>query len=507
MKPAKQALIYAIISVKVAPAIAQVAEPHLSIIARTDAEIARIAAATTPTTDFSAPEPFEIMQAGATTSLAPINTYAFSQAAENLGADSKMDFIIGNGFFKKLWVSSPSATLASNGLGPLFNARSCQSCHPKNGRGHPPEGPDDSRVSMLLRISTPGNPDDMIAEIEDYLNTIPEPTYGRQLQDMAVIGHLGEFRLAIEYTEIEVPLSGGETAYLRAPTYRAEDLAYGPFADGAMFSPRIAPQMIGLGLLEAIPVADILANVDEADADGDGISGRANYVWSKETDGPLLGRFGHKAGQPTLRQQNADALSEDLGISNPINPMGWGDCTLAQAACRESPDGGEPIYQNLEINEQSFDLLTHFTRNLAVPARRDVDDPHVLRGKALFYSAGCTACHTPKFVTHRLDGGGAQSFQLIWPYSDLLLHDMGAGLADHRPESRATGQEWRTPPLWGIGMTETVSGHTNFLHDGRARNLLEAVLWHGGEAQRAREAVVGMPPESRADLIKFLESL
>ena len=500
-------LAFAVLCAGPLPATAQTAEPHLNITPRTEAEIARIAAITTPTTDFSSPERFEQMQAGAATSLAQINADAFSHPSANLRENGGLDFAIGNGFFKKLWVSSPSATLASNGLGPLYNARSCMQCHPKDGRGHPPGGPDDSRVSMFLRISIPGNPEDMIAEIEGYLNTIPDPTYGGQLQDLAVVGHPGEYTLGIDYQEIEVPLSGGEVAHLRAPTYTIANLAYGPLADGLMLSPRVAPQMVGLGLLEAIPAADILANADANDTDADGISGRANIVWAKEYNQPMLGRFGLKAGEPTLAQQNADAFAGDIGISNPINRHGWGDCTAAQTACRDAPDGGEPVYDNLEIIGQSFDLVAFYSRNLAVPARRNLDDPQVLHGKQVFYETGCIACHTPKFVTHRLEGQPEQSFQLIWPYSDLLLHDMGEGLADHRPESRATGLEWRTAPLWGIGLTQTVSGHTYFLHDGRARNLLEAMLWHGGEAQAARDTVVEMPPEDRAALIEFLESL
>jgi CxxC motif-containing protein (DUF1111 family) len=154
-----------------------------------------------------------------------------------------------------------------------------------------------------------------------------------------------------------------------------------------------------------------------------------------------------------------------------------------------------------------LDLVTFYSRNLAVPARRKMDDPQVLRGKQVFYETGCTSCHTPSFVTHRLQDQPEQSFQLIWPYTDMLLHDMGPALADNRPEARATGQEWRTPPLWGIGLTQQVSGHTYFLHDGRARSLLEAVLWHGGEAAAQRDTVVQLETADREALIAFLESL
>ena len=269
-----------------------------------------------------------------------------------------------------------------------------------------------------------------------------------------------------------------------------------------MISPRVAPQMIGLGLLEAVPEEDILARADPDDADGDGISGRPNRVLSEETGAPMLGRFGWKAGQPTIREQSASAFSGDIGISTAVLPDGWGECTEAQAGCRAAPHGGAP-----EADDTVLDLVTFYSRNLAVPARRDLDDPEVLRGKALFYEAGCAACHAPKFVTARLPDRPEQSFQLIWPYSDLLLHDMGEGLADHRPEARASGTEWRTAPLWGIGLTETVTGRASFLHDGRARTLLEAVLWHGGEAQAARDRVVAMDAGEREALVRFLELL
>ncbi len=481
-------------------------DPHLDVIARTDAEAARIADVTAPTTDFTQAHKFEERQAGAATVRARNNADAFSQPSGNIAFEDELTFKVGNGLFRKLWVSSPSSTLASDGLGPLFNARSCQRCHIKDGRGHPPAPDDDNAISMFLRVSIPGNYEDGIKEIEDYIATLPDPTYGTQLQDFSVQGHAAEYRLGITYTEEEVALSDGETASLRRPTYAAEDLGYGPLHPEAMLSPRIANQMIGLGLLEAVPAADILAATDPGDADDDGISGRANIVWSAEFDQPMLGRFGHKAGNPTIRQQSASAFAGDIGIASPMFPNPAGECTQAQTACQNAPhgDGDDRVF---EIDDEILDLVTFYSRNLAVPARRDVDDAQVLRGKEVFYSTGCTSCHTPSFVTHRLKDQPEQSFQLIWPYTDMLLHDMGEGLADNRPESRATGREWRTAPLWGIGLTEQVSGHSYFLHDGRARSLLEAILWHGGEAEPQRDAVVEMPKADRDALIRFLESL
>ena len=482
------------------------AEPHLKIIPRTEAEAARIATVTALATDFDAVQPFEAKSAGTATVRATADANAFSYPSGNITFEDELNFKVGNGLFRKLWVSSPSSTLASDGLGPLYNARSCQRCHLKDGRGHPPEGPNDTSISMFLRVSIPGEPSDSIAQIEGYLATLPEPTYGSQLQDFSLAGHAAEYRLQIDYTEIEVPLSGGEVAYLRAPSYTAADLGYGPLHPNAMLSPRVAPQMIGLGLLEAIPAADILRLADPEDEDGDGISGRPNIVWSKEFDQPMLGRLGLKAGAPTVREQSAAAFAGDIGISNPLFPAPWGECTEAQSKCRSAAhgDGDDRVF---EIDAEGLDLVAFYGRNLGVPARRNVDDPQVLRGKGVFYSTGCTSCHQPSFVTHRLEDQPEQSFQLIWPYTDMLLHDMGPGLADNRPEARANGSEWRTPPLWGIGLTQQVSGHTYFLHDGRARSLLEAVLWHGGEAQSQRDAAVEMPATDRAALIRFLESL
>ena len=265
--------------------------------------------------------------------------------------------------------------------------------------------------------------------------------------------------------------------------------------------------MIGVGLLEAVAEADIVAAADPDDRDGDGISGRPNRAWSREHRRVMLGRFGWKAGQPTVAQQSADAFRGDIGISTPLFAAPFGDCTAAQRRCRAAPHGGASRDDTVEAGAEMFGLLVFYSRNLAVPARRDIGDPRVLAGKRLFYRSGCTSCHTPKFVTRRDSIGEEQSFQLIWPYSDLLLHDMGDGLADGRSEGVANGREWRTAPLWGIGLTRTVSGHTFFLHDGRARNLLEAILWHGGEAEPARQRVVAMTGSERAALLAFLNSL
>ena len=470
-------------------------------------EQARIAAVTRPAQDFSKAEPYERRPAGAATVFKPLNRDAFSHPSANMSFKRERDFRIGNGIFRKVWVSSPSSTTSSDGLGPLFNARACQRCHLKDGRGHPPAAGERAET-MFLRLSIPPQSAAQRAALREHRQTVtPEPTYGGQLQNFSIQGVLAEGAMTIAYDETPVMLADGEVASLRAPTYGVSGLQYGPLHPEAMLSPRVAPPVIGMGLLEAIADADILSGADPDDRDGDGISGRANLVWSDEHGKPMLGRFGWKAGQPSVLQQSAGAFRGDVGISTPLYPRPDGDCTAAQETCRAAPHGGASAQNTVEASAALFDLLTFYTRNLGVPARRDIGEAQVLAGKRLFYDANCIGCHRPKFVTRRDSIGEEQSFQLIWPYTDLLLHDMGAGLADDRLEGEAIGREWRTPPLWGIGLTETVSGHTFFLHDGRARNLLEAILWHGGEAQAAKERVVAMTGEERAALLAFLRSL
>ncbi len=496
------------------PSTADLAAPHLDVLPRSAKERARIAAVTAPPQGFDAAEPFEARPGGAASVRARTTPDAFSQPSANIPFERELDFKIGNGLFKKLWVSSPASTLASDGLGPLYNARSCQRCHLKDGRGHPPEGSDDDTVSMFLRLSVPAAPDEAMSEIEAFLLSIgedaprsrPDPVYGGQLQDFAVQGHAAEGRMRVDYEEFEVALSDGETARLRRPSYAIEDPGHGAPHPDLMLSPRVAPPMIGLGLLEAIPAEDILARADPEDRDNDGISGRAQIVWSFEHDRPMLGRFGWKAGAPTLREQSASAFAGDIGISSPIFDAPFGDCTEGQPACRAAPHGDGDARET-EIDAEALDLVTFYSRNLAPPERPEAEDPQVLRGKRVFHETGCASCHQPKHVTHRLADQPEQSFQLIWPMTDPLLHDMGEGLADHRPEGLASGREWRTTPLWGIGRTELVNGHTQFLHDGRARSLLEAILWHGGEADPAKTRVAEMPKADRDALIRYLESL
>jgi CxxC motif-containing protein (DUF1111 family) len=467
------------------------------------------AASLAPTTDFSTPEPGEESPGGSATSRHAATRNAFSHSSATLTFAQQLDFKVGDGIFRKLWVSAPSSTTSSDGLGPLYNARSCQSCHLKDGRGHPAEGrwPDGDGTSMLFRVSVPPGTDAERLAIEEGRQAVAsEPTYGTQLQGFAIQGQSPEARVRITYEDRPITLRGGLVVHLRKPSYRVVDLGYGPIRPDAMLSPRVAAPMIGLGLLEMVDEADLLARADPDDRDGDGISGRPNHVWSMEHGHPMLGRFGWKAARATIRDQTAGAFSGDMGLSTELLPGSAGDCTQAQTLCRGAPSGADPPHR-VEVAPTMFDLVVFYARNLAVPMRRRADASEVLRGKQVFYQIGCPACHTPKYLTRADPERPELSRQLIWPFTDLLLHDMGLGLADGRSEGRAGGQEWRTPPLWGIGFTAVVSGHTRFLHDGRARSLLEAVLWHGGEAETAKQRVVKMTREERDALVAFLASL
>ena len=420
---------------------------------------------------------------------------AFDKSLRNLSAANIENFHVGNSFFRTSWVSAPSSTTARDGLGPMMNAISCTGCHINDGRGTPPN-PGEPLKSMLLRLSIPGK--------DLHGAPLPDPNYGTQLQTQAILDLLAEGSVDITYEENPGVYADGETYSLRKPTYHLIGLNFGEPSTDLQISPRVAPFMIGLGLLEAIPQSTILGLADPDDVNGDGISGKPNYVWDIANQQTKMGRFGWKANQPNLRQQVAGAFLGDLGLTSSLFPQE--NCTDTQFACQQAHNGVNEG-ENAEITDRVLDFVTAYSSSLAVPARRNWTDGEVLRGKQLFQQANCTACHIPSFTTEAIEGFPEFEGQLIRPYTDLLLHDMGEGLADHREDFEANGQEWRTPPLWGIGLIETVNGHTNLLHDGRARNFAEAILWHGGEAQKSRNVFIQMTKTDRQALIAFLESL
>jgi CxxC motif-containing protein (DUF1111 family) len=413
---------------------------------------------------FTKAEPGESRSGGAAT-VRKTDQNAFSLPSANLPPSRRVDFSVGNSFFRSPWVIAPSTTTARDGLGPLFNTNACQNCHIKDGRGHPPTPDALNAVSMLVRLSIPDAP--AYAKVIEQLGVVPEPVYGGQLQDMAVPGVTPEGKVRVDYTSVPVRFKDGTEVELRKPSLNISQLGYGPMHPDTRFSARVAPPMIGLGLLEAIPDEAILANAEAQAKDKNGIAGRPNRVWDDVQQKTVLGRFGWKAGQPNLNQQNVHAFSGDMGLTTSLRPID--DCTDAQTACKQAPNGNGPNGEP-EVSDNILRLVLFYSRNLAVPARRDVNAPEVLAGKNLFFQAGCQSCHTPKYTTAANAAEPELANQVIRPYSDLLLHDMGDGLADNRSEFQASGLDWRTPPLWGIGLTQAVSGHTQFLHEPKRRS-------------------------------------
>ncbi|MBD1577583.1 c-type cytochrome [Vibrio sp. S11_S32] len=453
------------------------------------------------------------IKSGGDTSTNKQGSNAFSMPANNLPLSKRLDFSVGNSFFRNPWVAAPATTDARDGLGPLFNTNGCQNCHIKDGRGHPPEEGEDQAVSMLVRLSIPA----LTAKQKQQLvisGVIPEPMYGDQLEDFAIPNAKPEGKIKIEYSKFNVRFSDGETIELRKPSIKLHDLNYGELHPDTMLSARIAPPMIGLGLLESISVETLQNIADQQQRDNKGISGKLNQVWDVQTKSTQVGRFGWKAGQPSAIQQDAGAFNGDLGLTSALFPHE--NCSPQQTICAEMPNGNRAnnaaankvnSTEDYEVSNKILKFVEFYSQHLAVPIRRNTTDPSVIRGQQLFENVGCASCHTPEIKTAQSDELPSLSNQTIHPYSDLLLHDMGEGLADNRPEFLATGSEWRTPPLWGIGYTEEVNGHSYFLHDGRARNLMEAVLWHGGEAQSAKEQVLNLSKADRDALTDFLNSL
>ncbi len=411
------------------------------------------------------------------------NSQAFSLPFPELTGIERLQFQAGDALFTESWVAAPASTKGRDGLGPLFITRACANCHLKDGRGAPPLDATEEPMGLLVRLSSQET-----------------HAYGDQIQNQALPGSQAEASVKIDWIASEVQLDDGRKVSMRRPELRFENLAYGPLPSDLQTSLRLAPPVHGLGLLEAIDPATILAWQDEDDRDQDGISGRANEVFSPLTGNMEIGRFGWKANQPGLFEQDAAALNGDMGLTTAL--FSAENCTAGQSLCKDLPNGGVP-----EVEDKQMKVLVHYSRFLAVPGRRDIKDPDVQAGRALFFEAGCASCHRPSMQTRADALHPLLANQLIWPYTDLLLHDMGPQLADHRPDGKANGSEWRTPPLWGIGLTQEVNNRVFFLHDGRARSLEEAILWHGGEAESSQTRYRSMPEAQRAQLLRFLQSL
>jgi CxxC motif-containing protein (DUF1111 family) len=437
-------------------------------------------------------DPFNDPHTGGETTIWSTGVDAFSLPAKNASKGHRRDFVVGNSFFKENWVPRPSSVPSRQGLGPFFNAPSCSSCHFKDGRAAPPMDEHEEPVGLLVRLSQAGR--------TEQGGPKPLASYGDQIQPHAIQGMKPEAKVRVSYEKIQGSYPDGRSYELLRPLLRMSDLAYGPLPEGTLSSMRVGPQVIGMGLLEAIREVDLLALEDADDRDGDGISGRANRVWDRRARHARVGRFGWKANQPSVHQQNFSAFNGDMGITTAEIPDE--NCAAGQADCLQQPRQKSP-----EIDPQLLTQVTVYVKLLAVPARRNIGDPRVLRGARAFKSIGCAQCHVSNFVTGNDPDFPELSGQKIFPYTDLLLHDMGEGLADGRPDFLADGREWRTPPLWGVGLIKAVNGHTRLLHDGRARSIEEAILWHDGEGRASRDAFANLKQSSRQELIDFVESL
>lgn len=416
-------------------------------------------------------------------SVRTFSSRAFEQPFEELTPEQLLRHIRGDAGFEAAFVSSPASI--NPGLGPHFNNVSCVSCHISDGRGRP-DRIGHPHSSLVLRLSVP------VSDPESEERARPARGFGSQFSDRAVHGVRPEGRLEVEYEDHAVALADGTVVSLRRPSYTIREPLY-PVPDGLQISPRVAPPVFGLGLIEAIPESTILALADPGDRDRDGISGKPNWVRDPVTGGIQLGRFGLKANTPSLLAQSAAAYFNDMGITTKAFPD-------------PHPDDPNPS-DGPELAWEIVEDVTFYVQTLAAPRQRQTDHPEVLRGKQIFGEIGCASCHTPALRVGDFPGIPEISGREVYPYSDFLLHDMGPDLADGRPDFEATGSEWRTPPLWGLGLTRVVSGHTQLLHDGRARSVPEAILWHGGEAAIARDAYTNLTAADREALLKFLQSL
>ncbi len=407
---------------------------------------------------------------------------ALSQPAANLTPRERSRFAVGNSFFTSPWVAAPASTTLRDGLGPLFNAAACQNCHIRDGRGHAPLGPNDDFLSSVVRLGDQdGNPD---------------PVYGTQIQDHTLAGFTAEARIALHWEQTVDQLQDGSRVAMRRPRLEFKTLGYGGLAAATHAGLRIAPPMTGLGLLELVPQADIQAQADPDDVNDDRISGRVRVL-----GGDTIGRFGWKAAKPSVRSQAASAFHQDMGLTTREHPQE--NCPSQADGCRSAAVGEEP-----EVSADILDAVSFYARHLAVPQRRWTRVKEVRAGEQTFQRIGCALCHRPQWTTRVSTEFPALSEQVIFPYTDLLLHDMGPGLADGVGEPDVSPSEWRTPPLWGLHLLKAVGGsQAGYLHDGRALTLEAAILWHGGEGKAAADAFRALPRTQREDLLWFLKSL
>lgn len=465
--------------------------------------------------------PYQASEAlpGGETSVSTRPFASLEKPAANMDNELKPNFHAGKALARQPWIKAPTATTARDGLGPVYNARTCLACHIKGGKGTIPDNSDQAISTTLVRLGKPNDHSSATPALLQEKGLIPHPVYGDQIQHQSTslahqlrhnksaqnIPHdvAPEAYMYVQWHESHFTYPDGTQVTLRRPSLDFRYLGYGPLGDDTLFSIRVAPSIHGMGLLELIKQEDINALADANDENQDGISGRINQVWDVKTQSVQPGRFGLKSNKPTLEIIIAAAFTNDIGITNYLFPDQ--PCTQQQVRCQKQVTGNDE--EGVELPKHLLELVVNFNRNLAPLKRDKAENKTVLQGRELFYQTGCNQCHQPRFVTGESEHFAHLSNQEIWPYTDLLLHDMGPDLADNRPEFLASGQEWRTAPLWNIGKQPDVNGSHVLLHDGRARNVEEAILWHGGEAQSAKDKFTHLPSEKREALKAFVYSL
>lgn len=420
-------------------------------------------------------------------------TRPFGQPASNLPWQLAGLFDDGNGLFDQP-MHVPRAELKGqtrSGVGPFYNAIGCAQCHFADGRPEKPYETGEAMLGLFVRMSAP----------DGHGGWRAPPGYNAQLHDKAAPGVVPEGKGRIDWVEVSGHLADGETYSLRKPVVSVSELRNGALPEGTLLEVRNAPRVNGLGLLEAVPDAALVARAEANRGRRDAIRGRPNYVTDPVRGERRIGRFSLKANEVSLRVQAAAAAINDMGMTSPIFPHET--CLPDQADCLEAfTESGE----RPEFSDEDLDKLEFYLQFLAVPARRDVDDPLARRGERVFHDLQCSACHQDTLRTGDSHPQPRLRDQTFHPYTDLLLHDMGPELAG-RPDGEAGPNDWRTAPLWGIGKDLRSHGYGRYLHDGRARDPAEAILWHGGEAQAARDAYARLARSDRDALLRFLDSL
>lgn len=404
--------------------------------------------------------------------------------------DAELDeFMLGRSFFTVPWVVAPSATTARDGLGPLFNANACVACHSENRHKSALSKGEGINRTLVFKLSQPS----LHAQRPAHSVTMADPIYGTQIAINATGSVPFEAKTSLRWEESNDTLADGTVVSLHRPIGELSELNYGPLDKNSRISLRVAPVLTGLGLLEAVPDETILAMAVEQAKNQSVVKGKVQWVYNPYTKKKEIGRFGYKSAHSSVRMQTADAAHNDMGLTNPFYPME--NCTSTQTACLNATPSRNSPQGRIDLPLLRLNAIAFYLKKLRAPD--NVSNNLHQKGEQIFNEIGCHECHTPVLKTN--DG------IRFMPYTDMLLHDMGEELSDNRPEFDASASEWRTTALWGLNAR--LKAGILLLHDARARNVTEAILWHGGQAQESKDKFKQLTPSDRQALLDFVESL